>query len=295
MTVTNVAPTVTLTGADERRRGLDPHLQLHGHRPGRGHLHGQRRLPDLRAQRQLVAGSLNVTAAGGSFQCTFPDGPASTSVAVKVTDSDGASDTDSEDVLVVAIANVAPTVTGPADQTANEGASTTFNLGSFTDPGPDGPWAVSVDWGDGSTDTTVQPGSAGSLGTTSHTYADGPATRPSPSPSPTRTAPSTRTRFTVTVANVAPTVAFTAGPVTVNEGATEHPTATRSAIRVTDTVSSVAASCGDAAASSSPAPTRTATSRGSFNCTFPDGPASSTVSVQATDSDERRATPPPGR
>ena len=100
---------------------------------------------------------------------------------VKVTDSDGASDTDSDDV-VVAIANVAPTVTGPADQAANEGASTAFNLGSFTDPGADSPWAVSVDWGDGSTDTTFNQAATGSLGTTSHTYADGPATRRSPSP-----------------------------------------------------------------------------------------------------------------
>ena len=30
-----------------------------------------------------------------------------------------------------------PVVTAPADQTANEGASTSFLLGSFTDPGAD--------------------------------------------------------------------------------------------------------------------------------------------------------------
>ena len=41
-----------------------------------------------------------------------------------------------------------------ADQTADEGASTSFSLGSFTDPGPDATWAVDVDWGDGTPTTT---------------------------------------------------------------------------------------------------------------------------------------------
>ena len=66
---------------------------------------------------------------------------------VKVTDSDGASDTDSEDVLVVAIANVAPTVTVRPTRPLDEGENKSFNLSSFTDPGPDEPWAVSVDCG----------------------------------------------------------------------------------------------------------------------------------------------------
>ena len=42
-----------------------------------------------------------------------------------------------------------------------EGAGQSVNLGSFSDPGPDSPWAVDVDWGDGSTHTTFtayQPG-----------------------------------------------------------------------------------------------------------------------------------------
>ena len=51
---------------------------------------------------------------------------------------------------VVAIANVAPSVTAAADQSSDEGASHSFNLGSFTDPGDDSPWHVTVDWNDGS-------------------------------------------------------------------------------------------------------------------------------------------------
>jgi hypothetical protein len=63
-----------------------------------------------------------------------------------------------------------PTVTAPADQTAVEGASQSFDLGSFTDA--DGsPWSVKVDWGDGATDSFSQA-SAGSLGSRTHTYAE---------------------------------------------------------------------------------------------------------------------------
>ena len=65
--------------------------------------------------------------------------------------------------VAVSVANVAPTVTAPADQTVNEGASTSISLGSFTDPGADNPWAVDVNWGDGSTDTTFNTSATGVL------------------------------------------------------------------------------------------------------------------------------------
>ena len=54
---------------------------------------------------------------------------------IKVVDSDGLGDSDSEDVLVVEVANVAPEVTAAADQASDEGESKSFDLGSFTDPG----------------------------------------------------------------------------------------------------------------------------------------------------------------
>ena len=48
-----------------------------------------------------------------------------------------------------------------------------FSLGSFSDPGiNDGPWAVTVDWGDGSARTTFRTCSQGCLGSPAHTYAD---------------------------------------------------------------------------------------------------------------------------
>ena len=57
---------------------------------------------------QLVLASVSQTPTGGSFDCFFPNGPATTNVAIKVTDSDGASDTSSEAVQVVNVANVPP-------------------------------------------------------------------------------------------------------------------------------------------------------------------------------------------
>lgn len=65
--------------------------------------------------------------------------------------------------------NDAPVMTAPAPQTAFEAASQAFNLGSFADP-DGGPWAVDVNWGDGTAHTAFSASSAGSLGTQNHAY-----------------------------------------------------------------------------------------------------------------------------
>ena len=57
-----------------------------------------------------VSDTYNAGTGVGSFQCFFADGPASTNVTATVTDSDGASDTDNQ-FVVVTVTNVAPTVT----------------------------------------------------------------------------------------------------------------------------------------------------------------------------------------
>ena len=105
----------------------------------------------------------------------------------------------------VTVANVAPVVTAPADQNANEGTSKSFSLGSFTDPGDDGPWAVKVEWGDGSTDMTFTQAAPGSITDKSHTYADDgeytvkvtvseAGTAPTPSAGSSRRSPSSASR-----------------------------------------------------------------------------------------------------
>ena len=115
-------------------------------------------------------------------------------------------------------ANAAPVVTAPANQSANEGSSTSFNLGSFTDVAADAPWAVSVDWGDGSANTTFNTAAAGSLGTANHTYADGPATRTVTVTVTDKNGASGQATFTISVNNVAPTIAIS-GAASVNEAA----------------------------------------------------------------------------
>ena len=71
--------------------------------------------------------------------------------------------------------NVTPNVTAPANQAATQGVSTSFNLGSFSDPGADSPWAVDINWGDGSAHanpTVTGAGAASNLTipAQSHTY-----------------------------------------------------------------------------------------------------------------------------
>ncbi len=61
--------------------------------------------------------------------------------------------------------------TTPGSQNTTQGVSGSFNLGSFSDQATLATtWSVDVNWGDGSTDTTLTPTSQGSLGTAGHTY-----------------------------------------------------------------------------------------------------------------------------
>ena len=154
---------------------------------------------------------------GGSFDCNFPDGPATSDVKIKVTDSDGASDTDSENVVVVTIANVDPVVTAAANQSSDEGDSHSFALGSFTDPGSDSPWSVSVDWGDGSPTTDYTAASPGTLGNKNHTYADGPNDYTVTVTVTDASGGTDSDSFQVHVSNIAPTIAIS-GNANVDEG-----------------------------------------------------------------------------
>ena len=79
----------------------------------------------------------------------------------------------------------------------------------------------------------------------------------------------------------APTVAFTVSPASANEGETKTYTYSISGPGM-DTVSSVTTSCGANGTESNASTTGIS---GIFECTFSDGPETSTVTVQATDSD----------
>ena len=124
-----------------------------------------------------VAGSDTYTAGRvGSFQCFFADGPATTNVTATVTDSDGASDTDNQ-VVVVTVNNVAPTVTLSAgnDLSVNEGTSHTYSF-TTSDPGADSFMLCATECGANGTqvgaDTFNTTTGAGSFVCS---FADGPA------------------------------------------------------------------------------------------------------------------------
>ena len=106
------------------------------------------------------------------------------------------------------VANVAPTVSGLTNQPANEGLSAALTIGSFADPGIDGPWAVTVNWGDSTPSTTFTRASAGSLGSKAHTYIDNGVytVTVTVAEDGSVTPPSDSKTFQVTVANVAPVV-----------------------------------------------------------------------------------------
>jgi len=80
----------------------------------------------------LVPGSVTTTTTGGSFQCLFPDGPASPSVSIQVTDDDGAVSTAA--TTSVTVANVDPTATLGNNGPVNEGSSATISFTSPSDP-----------------------------------------------------------------------------------------------------------------------------------------------------------------
>lgn len=64
-----------------------------------------------------------------------------------------------------------PTPSAPADQRAPAGVAIAFDLGSVQDTTNDGPWQISVDWGDGSQPTTLAVQQMGGIGAQLHTYA----------------------------------------------------------------------------------------------------------------------------
>ena len=65
------------------------------------------------------------------------------------------------------------TVSPPGDQSAVEGALTTYNLGSFTDSNfTSGLWLVDVNWVDGKVDTLLTITKPGALPNTPHTFGD---------------------------------------------------------------------------------------------------------------------------
>ena len=97
--------------------------------------------------------------------------PSSSTIRVKVTDAFGNATTKQ---VSVQITNVAPTVNVPGGGTVTAGQTASASA-SFSDPGNDGPWTASVNYGDGSPSEVLAiamyPDNRSGVFTLSHTFA----------------------------------------------------------------------------------------------------------------------------
>jgi hypothetical protein len=170
VTVANVAPTAVLSNGGPVDEGSPVTVSF----SGQADVSSADEAAGFRYAYDCAGGAFDEapTYAGGSVdathECTFADNGSYT-VSAAIIDKDDGYRVYTSDVVVE---NVDPSVTAAADQSADEGASTEFELGSFMDPGADSPWDVSVDWGDGSSDSSFQATSTGALAPASHTYDD---------------------------------------------------------------------------------------------------------------------------
>ncbi len=209
VSVANVAPSIAISGAPSVNEGSPYTLNL-----------GTVSDPGTDTVTSYIVhwgdGSMASYAAGGAVTHTYADGPNTYAVSVDLLDEDG-THLDRANPLSVSVANVAPTFSGQTNQSGNEGSLLSINLGSFADPGADSPWAVDVNWGDGSAHGTASKLTTGTLGSMNHTYADNGTYTVTVMVTDKDHAASSTT-FTVGVANVAPTPAIGGAPATSPEG-----------------------------------------------------------------------------
>jgi uncharacterized delta-60 repeat protein len=104
-----------------------------------------------------------------------------------------------------------PQLTAPAYQSASEGISQMFDLGSIADGSGDAPYSVDVNWGDGSADTLFTQAAAGALTGQAHAYDDEGTYEIHISVTNADSNESAVTEFHATVSDVAPTAGLT-GP-----------------------------------------------------------------------------------
>lgn len=216
------------------------------------------------------------------------DATSSTEATVGFEDGYGGYDRDYNDNIFhfsSVVVNPPPVVTGAQDQSAVEGSDTPFNLGSFTDTGNDGPWAVDVNWGDGSAHSTFQVSSTGSLPATNHTYADN-GTYPVTVAVADSHNGSTSGSFHALVANAPPTATLqNDGPVDEGSAATIRFSSPADPSSVdTDAGFHYAFACdGGSLAGVTYASSGT---RPSTTCSFDDGPSTHSVVARIIDKDD---------
>ena len=272
VTVHNVAPTVVLTGADEVDEGDVETYSYTVEDPGVNDTFTvDADFPDCDAggANGVLVGTPVQTASGGSFVCRFPDGDKTANVKIKVTDNDGGSTTDSEDVVIVEIANVAPVVTAAAEPVVGRGRVQELRPGLVHRPRRRRRLDRVGRLGDGSTEYYAT-GTKGPLGGRLHTFGDGDATYTVIVTVTDKDGASDSATFDVVVSNVAPTVVLS-GADAAAEGDVVHYTYSIFDPG-NDTVQSVDPSCGDGG-DLVPGSASNTNLDGEFDCLFADGPA----------------------
>ena len=148
VTVSNVAPTVTLSAGNDLSvdEGSQHTYSFTVTDPGTDTFS----VVSVELRRQRHPGRFDDhDRDGGSFVCTFPDGPASSAVSVQVKDSDDA--LSNLATQTVTINNVKPSIELTGSGTANEGDTNTYSY-TVTDPGQDTHtivYGVRSQWGQG--------------------------------------------------------------------------------------------------------------------------------------------------
>src|SRR5205823_5130862 len=168
VTIPNTQPTVTLSGANNLsvNEGSTQTYSYSISDPDGDAIASANTSCGANGTKVAASDSFNNTS--GSFQCTFPDGLASSTVSAQVTDSGFGAAAGNTSTQIVTVNNVAPSIAISGNASVNEGSAYSLTLGAVTDPGTDTVSSYAVHWGDGQSDTYA------STGTKSHTYADGP-------------------------------------------------------------------------------------------------------------------------
>ncbi len=266
VTVNNVPPTLTLSGASSVDEGAVYTLNLSSSDPG----------ADTISQWTINWGDgtavQTVTGDPSSVTHTFAGGPGTRTISATATDEDGTFN--AGNTLTVTVGNVAPTLSISGASSVNEGAVYTLNLSS-SDPGAGTITQWTINWGDGTAVQTV----TGNPSSVTHTFTDGSATHTigatATNSSGTFNAGNT---VTVLVNNVAPTLTLS-GESSVNEGAV-YTLNLSSSDPGADTITQWTINWGDGSA------VQTVTGNpASVTHTFVDGPNTYTIMATATDED----------
>ena len=265
VTIKNVNPTVELSGPESANEGDKKDYSITASDPAGS-------ADPLSFEVSCGANGTEVSDGDGdpqTFRCSFPDGPAKSTVSVVAKDGDGG---EAKDSLEVDIANVKPVVKVSGPASVDEGSTQTYTY-TVEDPGADTP---SISEGCGVAATPVDTPAALSYDCT---FGDGPGSTLVEVRANDGDAIGSGT-VSVTIKNVNPTVELS-GPESANEGDKKDYSITASDPAGSADPLSFEVSCGANGTEVSDGDGDPQT----FRCSFPDGPAKSTVSVVAKDGD----------